>query len=357
MSTRRYHLTVPDGIQDVEVRIADVALQIDNRAILLPSNRRAVRVALHNLPEPIASPLRRGLVASGMAQFDEWNPEICFTGGSLTASEQETPDLPDGCWLMRFYTLPDAMINGANVEAFVGPFIIDRTHSLTEGLSLEGVVWAAANDVSLPGYVMLAVGNVPLVSEQNRPNRTKILHLQIHPDLSTLTLSPGWPVLLWNILQYRAAESPGILINNVRHGTAAVFTPSPGDRDNNTDELCITAPSGQIRTMSVGSNRVRLPADEVGVYTVLTTSGEYRFSVLPFANGVAGRFDSDSSAVRRESDLTGASSGRWGGWLDKETIESDYRNMTWLPLLIVVAILLLHLMLAVGNVRRVASQE
>ena len=320
MATRRYHLTLPDDIQDIEARIADDALPLDNHAVLLPPNRRPVRVALRNLPETIASPLRRGLAATGIAQFDELNPEICFTGGSLTATEQETSDLPDGCWLVRFYTTLDE----SKTEAFVGPFIIDRTHALAEGLSLEGVVWAAENDVSLPGYSMLAVGNVPLVSEMNRPNRTKHLHLQIRPDLSTLTISPGWPVLLWNILQYRASQSPGIRINNVRLGTAAIFNPFPGD-----DELRITPPSGEVRTMTVRSNWASIPADEVGIYTVQAASGEYRFSVLPLAS--------------EESDLTEAATGRRGGWLDQETLESDYRNITWLPLLIVAAILLLHL--------------
>ena len=320
MATLRYHLTVPDGIQDIEARIADDALPLDNHAVLLPPNRRPVRVAIRNLPDGIALPLRRGLAATGIAQFDELNPEICFTGDSLPASEQETPDLPDGCWLMRFYTALDE----SKTEAFVGPFIIDRTHVLAEGLSLEGVVWAAANEVSLPGISMLAVGNVPLISEQNRPNRPKSLHLQIRPELSTLTISPGWPVLLWNILQYRAAQSPGIRINNVRLGTAAVFHPFPGD-----DTVQITTPSGETRTMTVRSHWASLPADEVGIYTVRAASGEYQFSVLPPAS--------------EESDLTKAATGRRGGWLDQATLESDYRNMTWLPLLIVAAILLLHL--------------
>ena len=324
MATRPYHLTLPDGIQDIEPQIADDALLLDNHAILLPPNRRPVRVAVRNmsgnLPETIASPLRRGLAATGIAQFDELNPEICFTGGSLTATEQETPDLPDGCWLVRFYTTLDE----SKIEAFVGPFIIDRTHTLAEGLSLEGVVWAAENDVSLPGYSMLAVGNVPLVSEMNRPNRTKHLHIQIRPDLSTLTISPGWPVLLWNILQYRASQSPGIRINNVRLGTAAIFNPFPGD-----NELRITPPSGEPRTMTVRSNQASIPADEVGIYTVQAASGEYRFSVLPLAS--------------EESDLTEAATGRRGGWIDQATLESDYRNISWLPLLIVAAILLLHL--------------
>ena len=320
MATLRFHLTLPDGIQDIEARIADDALPLDNHAILLPPNRRPVRVTIRNLPESVAVPLRRGLAATGIAQFDELNPEICFTGGSLTATEQETTELPDGCWLMRFYTALDE----SKTEAFVGPFIIDRTHALAEGLSLEGVVWAAANEVSLPGYSMLAVGNVPLISEQSRSNRTKHLHLQIRPDLSTLTISPGWPVLLWNILQYRAVQSPGIRLNNVRLGTVAMFTPFPGD-----EELRITPPSGETRTMTVRSNWASIPADEVGVYTVRAASGEYRFSALPLASD--------------ESDLTKATTGRWGGWLDQATLESDYRNMAWLPLLIAAAILLLHL--------------
>ena len=319
MATLRYHLTLPEGTQDIEARIADDVLPIDNVAMLLPPNRKPVRVSIRNLPESIAGPLRRGLDATGIARFDETNPEICFTAGSLS-DEQPSLDLPEGCWQMRFYTA----LSDEHVEPFVGPFIIDRSHTLAEGLSLEGVVWAAANDVSLPGYSMLAVGNVPLISEQSRPNRTKTLHMQIRPDLSTLTISPGWPVLLWNVLQYRAAQSPGIRTNNVRLGTSAIFNPFPGD-----DAVEITTPGGEQRTMSVRSDRLSIPADETGLYTVKAPSGEYRFSTLPLAS--------------EESNLTESATGRWGGWLDRETLESDYRNMAWLPLLIVAAILLLHL--------------
>ena len=343
MSTLRYHLTLPEGTQDIEARIADDVLPIDNLATLLPPNRKPVRVAIRNLPESMATPLRRGLTATGIARFDEANPEICFLGGNMSALQSggatnstssdteaataeipttETPDLPDGCWQMRFYT----GLDDEKVEPFVGPFIIDRSHDLAEGLSLEGVVWAAAHELSLPGYSMLAVGNVPLVSEQNRPNRTKTLHMQIRPELSTLTISPGWPVLLWNVLQYRAAQLPGIRTNNVRLGTAAVFNPFPGD-----ETIEITSPGGEQRSMSVRSNWLSIPADEVGVYAVKAPSGEYRFSTLPLAS--------------EESNLTKSVTGRWGGWLDQETIESDYRNMTWLPLLIVAAILLLHLLM------------
>jgi len=329
MATLRYHLTLPEGTQDIEARIADDVLPIDNLATLLPPSRKPVRVAIRNLPESMATPLRRGLNATGIARFDEANPEICFTGGNLaiaeTDAEQETTTddasgLPEGCWQMRFYTaLPDEKI-----EPFVGPFIIDRTHALAEGLSLEGVVWAAAHEFPLSGYSMLAVGNVPLVSEQNRANRTKTLHLQLRPDLSTLTISPGWPILLWNILQYRAAQLPGIRMNNVRLGTSAMFNPFPGD-----EMIEITTPGGELREMSVRSNWLSIPADEVGLYTVKAPSGEYRFSTLPLAS--------------EESNLTESTTGRWGGWLDQETIEKDYRNLTWLPLLIVAAILLLHL--------------
>ncbi|MCL2348281.1 MAG: BatA domain-containing protein [Planctomycetaceae bacterium] len=325
-TTLRYHVTLPDGVRDVQTQLANDSLLIDNTARLLPPDRRPVRVSIRDLSDSVAIPLKRGLAATGIAKFDDTNPEICFTSGHFSETEQPVPDLPPGCWTMRFYTeIPDNQ-----AEAFVGPFIIDKTHPIMEGLSLEGIVWTAGTNQPLPGYSMLAVGNTPLLSEQNRPDRTKSFHLQWRPDLSTLAMSPGWPILFWNILQYRAEHSPGIRINNIRLGTSAIFNPFPGD-----DRVQIVTPGGATRTMTVRTDRLSIPADEVGVYTIKAPSGEYRFSSLPPAS--------------EESDLTQAVTGVWGGWLDQETLRTDYKNMLWLPLLIASVLLFLHLVIIARN--------
>jgi hypothetical protein len=67
------------------------------------------------------------------------------------------------------------------------------------------------------------------------------------------------------------------------------------------------------------------------VYRLEATSGEYAFSVGALSTS--------------ESDLTGLSEGRWGGWLDEETIREDYHSIAWWFLLGALGTLALHMVL------------
>jgi len=90
-------------------------------------------------------------------------------------SEDADPDRPD-TWVVRLLVEKEA-------EAFVGPFVLDRSHPLTEGLSLQGVVWGAGPGKSLPGLPVVLAGNVPLL--------TDAAYRDFDPDVHLMALAPG----------------------------------------------------------------------------------------------------------------------------------------------------------------------
>ena len=61
-----------------------------------------------------------------------------------------------------------------DAEAYRGPFVLDRTHPLTDGLSLRGVIWGAGKTENLDGNPVIMAGNIVLVSdsESQTPNGT-----------------------------------------------------------------------------------------------------------------------------------------------------------------------------------------
>ena len=66
---------------------------------------------------------------------------------------------------MRLVTEPEA-------SAYLGPFVIDFTHPLTEGLSLGGVVWGAGVKEQFMGTPIITAGNVPLLTDIERVHRS-----------------------------------------------------------------------------------------------------------------------------------------------------------------------------------------
>jgi hypothetical protein len=203
---------------------------------------------------------------------------------------------------------------------------VDRGNQLTTGLSLDGVVWAASASAPMGGLPIISAGNVPLLTEQILRSGARELRLQVNDKLSTLTLSPDWPILIWNILRTRGEHLHGIPANNIRLGSEAVFIAASNDRN-----LEIKYPGGTVHKQPIRGLRTTIPASLCGVYEVKTESGTYPFSVGTLSTG--------------ESNLQSMQSGTYGGWLDEETIRADYRSLIWLFLLISLVFLVFHLIL------------
>ena len=110
-------------------------------------------------------------------------------------------------------------------DAYLGPFVMERTHPLTDGLELGGIVWGAGKTTDLAGSPIVMAGNIPLVTDAETSSGQHRLRLRLRPDLSTLTRTPAWPILVWNLTTWRSREMPGLARVNLRLGGTAGGSP------------------------------------------------------------------------------------------------------------------------------------
>jgi len=315
---------LPDGASVVRARLREDALGADNRVVLLPDARRRVRVALRLGDEPLRAALARGLEATGRARLTGRGPDLLVTDGP--PATVAAPDL----WSVCFRVEEEEI-----AEAFVGPFITDPTHPLCAGLNLRSVVWAAGREPSLPGAPVIAAGSVPLVTDARRIDGRHEVRVRLAPASSNLTQSTNWPVLLWNLLEYRAADLPGPPRPNVRLGSV-ISIPLPRE----AERVEIRPPTGEALRRAVADDRTVLLAEACGLYEVRTEAWACRLAVNALAPS--------------ESDLRDAETGRWGTW-ERGPAAVARRPVAWLAMLAAAGLLAVHLMLA-GRSRREPPQ-
>ncbi|HEY7155777.1 MAG TPA: BatA domain-containing protein [Gemmataceae bacterium] len=311
--TRRVTLSLRERTPLLRARLDENDLAIDNRVSLLPVAAKPVRTDVRIEDKTLRELIDKVLRATGRAVPDEARPDLIFT------EEIEPPEDAGDAWIMH-------VLAEKNAVSYTGPFVLDRNHPLTEGLSLQGVVWGAGKSKEMPGSPVLLAGDVPLLTDAETQTRAHELYLRLRPELSTLPDAPGWPVLIWNLLQWRAAQMPGLERSNLRLGEQAVLsfaTPRP--------QVTVTPPDGMRRTMPVQDRRLIVRGDDVGVWNI-----EAEEESAPFAV---------NALSAEESDLIGRASGRWGDWLDETSLRLEYQSIAWILLLLVLAIASVHLLL------------
>ena len=314
METHRVFLNLPPRTPALRARIDEDSLSIDNTVVLLPQIRKPVHVDIRIQNQRLRSLIEEALDATGRSLSATTRPELIFLDQSIH------PDDASDVWFMRLLVEPQA-------SAYLGPFVVNRAHPLTEGLSFDGVVWGAGTTEELIGVPIITAGNIPLLTDTERYTGVHELRLRLRPDLSTLQTSPNWPALIWNLLEWRASETPGLERSNLRLGEAAVLTTKLG-----VESAQVVSPTGEIRDQSVFERKVNFMARDVGVYEVETESEKYAFS--------------SNALYQSESDLRTRASGRWGDWGDTTLAWWGYKSFAWFFLLLAILTLTLHLILS-----------
>jgi hypothetical protein len=217
------------------------------------------------------------------------------------------------------------IISEKDAASFLGPFVVDRAHPLSEGLSLGGAVWGSGRDGQFPGSPIITAGNIPLLTDVERLGRHE-LRLRLRPDLSTLQETPNWPILIWNLISWRGLSAPGLERANVRLGSAATVKVPAG-----VESVKITDPLRTTTNLPVREQTVAIKAETIGVYEVEANK-----------NGIPGYSFAANALEREESDLKRAAAGRWGDWSKATDLQWEYRNMSWLFLLLALAVLAAH---------------
>ena len=310
-ATRRIFLNVPPKTPALRARIGEDVLAIDNEVVLLPQHRKPVLVDVRIQEPRLRSLIENALASADRALSAKTGPQLLFLDETAVAD-----DAADA-WSMRVITEPEAL-------AYLGPFVIDFTHPLTEGLSLDGVVWGAGTREQFMGTPIITAGNVPLLTDTEQFTGVHEIRLRLRPDLSTLQNSPNWPILMWNLLEWRASQTPGLERTNLRLGEVAVLTTKLG-----TTSVEVVSPDGGTLVQPVPDRTINFKAEAVGIYEIRAGLDKYAFS--------------SNALYQAESDLTDKATGRWGDWGDATLRWWGYQSFAWFFLLLAIGILTLHL--------------
>jgi hypothetical protein len=314
--TRRILLTLKPGAPALRARLGDDALRVDNEVVLLPEPNKTVRVDLRLRDATLRALIERAVESSQNATLTADRPDLVITDES--ESKVENTD----AWTLRIIAEKDA-------ASFLGPFVVDRAHPLAEGLGLGGVVWGGGKSQQLAGTPVITAGNIPLLTDVDRAGRHD-LRLRLRPDLSTLQESPNFPVLIWNLINWRAQAMPGLQQANVRLGGDATLTVESG-----VEEVRVVDPQRNTRQLPVRDKAVMIKADSVGVYEISANQSRSAFAA--------------NALQREESDLAQAASGRWGNWANAAALQWGYRSVAWVLLLLAMIALAIHAWLVWRN--------
>lgn len=136
----RVVLAVGDDAAVVELGLPRDALADDNLVVLAPPDTRLVRVRVAVGDEALRRSLERAVGASQRGRVVDRGAELLFT------------DRRDEIGLSgaRAAVLFEVSEGGGGL---LGPFTLDRTHPLSTGLDLTGVIWPAASDEGDGGFV------------------------------------------------------------------------------------------------------------------------------------------------------------------------------------------------------------
>ncbi len=290
--------------------LADDALADDNEIQLLPPIRKRVRVQVALADENIAALANRTLDATSLRAAISDNPE-------LVIRETDSPT-SSNVWNLRW------ILAGAT-NAFTGPFVVDTSHPLANGIAVEGAIWAGAPLTNSPGDVpVILAGNVPLISAREDVLGSRHLTLNFNPELSTLQNTPDWPILFWNILSWRIAEMPGLKESNSRLGTEVVLKTTG-------EAVTITQPDGANISFPKTGGDLALETPLTGIYSVAMGAVTNQFSV--------------NALAADESDLSACASGKWGEWSEATERRLEETSAVWIFGLVALALLAAHLYL------------
>jgi hypothetical protein len=312
-ASQRLVFNIPSAVPSLHATLATDALTEDNEVELLPPIRKYVRVQVALTNENLSALVNRALDATGFRASLSQNPE-------LVIHSSDSP-IDSNAWSMVWSA-------AAATNAFTGPFIVDNSHPLAEGVTLNGVIWAAATTTNVPGDVpVILAGNVPLLSEREDLIGRRHITLNLNPALSTVQDTPDWPIMFWDILSWRISEMPGLKESNARLGTEVILKTTGGP-------VAIMQPDGERNSFPKVGDELAIETPMPGIYSVVTRSETNQFSV--------------NALAADRSDLSECASGQWGKWSEDAAGRFEEAPVVWIFGLLALACLTAHMYLVAG---------
>jgi hypothetical protein len=268
------------------------------------------------------------LEATGMTVQGSERPDLVIADRAIVAGTRRVPATAasDDAWRLE-------ILGGGDSASYIGPFVIDRTHPLCEGLSLEAAIWSCPSKLKLTGTPIVTAGNVVLLSDRIEAGGRHRLQMGMIAETSNWQELDDWPILFTNLVRWRRGALPGATPQNARLGqTVTVHLPP------DVKQVELAPAAGAVRTVDVRGRQVNVSADHVGLYEVRAAGASYRFA----CNAVS----------RDESDLRGATSGRWGNWNESSEHQDRRVSLRWAFGLLALAMMGGHLAAVAADSRR-----
>lgn len=232
-ATKTLNVTVPGGVGRLTIRLvaSQDALAIDNELRLIEPMLKPLKVAV-TLPDDSSArkPIQRILKMFPQVQFV---PE--GAADLIIGSADSLPPSRDGLWwfgIGPLKTVPEKP-RSENTDSETDsekpkkkkmgtpsdhyPYIIEKQHPLLDGITLDGVKWSGVQPVRFAGTPLISAGPHPLLLRLNG-TLTNAFLLNIDLELSTLTTSGDWPVLMQNLIKQCRGALPGLSRWNYRCG-------------------------------------------------------------------------------------------------------------------------------------------
>lgn len=307
---QRLVFNIPSTIPSLSAVLEPDALAEDNEVQLLPPVRKRVRVQVALTNQNLSALVNHTLDATGFRAAISEDPE-------LVIHDVDSP-VGSNAWSMVWSTV-------AATNSYTGPFVVDNSHPLAEGIALNGVIWTGAAITNRPGDVpVILAGNVPLFSEREDMIGRRHIILNLNPEFSTVQNTPDWPIIFWDILSWRISEMPGLKESNARLGTDVTLKTTG-------EAVTITRPDGEKTSFPKTGGELAIETPMPGIYSVAVGSSTNQFSV--------------NALTADKSDLSTCATGQWGKWSEEVTLRLEETSAVWIFGLLALVFLTAHMYL------------
>ncbi|MEC7584605.1 MAG: BatA domain-containing protein [Planctomycetota bacterium] len=268
--TAQVDLQLPPQLGEVRIELSPDALAIDNEALLLPPPTRQVGVC-----DLLAEAVREGLrLDEVLAAQSDWRAVTDPRQAQLVLSAAPGQPVPGQ---LELVVQTGPITEQQPRQAWPGPFLIDHSAELMDGVQLQGVVWVSG-PLEPPGRLLVAAGTQALCTIESADDAERVW-LNLDAGAGNLTRAPDWPILFANLFERARRQVPGPLRAEVLMGTEAGFRREPVTADA-PQSLELLAPDGSrepgrgLRIVGwwpqmPGRHSVRDAEDrEVGAYAV-----------------------------------------------------------------------------------------
>lgn len=317
------------------------ALDEDNAVVLLPEPERVLKAKVEVADEKLRASLGRALAAAGVVQVAGGEhllvsdapvplvPEAGAAGTEGKAGEEAPAMVPASpvrdVWELRLGTGK----NDDACKAFTGPFILNRAHPATRGLSLDGVVWAvppAGLQAQEDDEEVIGLGDRPLLLDRLFPGGEHRLRMALAPQVSTLDQTPAFPIFLANLADWRLSCEPGLRRVNVRQGESVRIAVPP-----------LSAAAWQLAAPGAPpvewpSRPVEIPVARAGLYSFRPAGGAGDSTGFEFSVNLC---NANASDVRQGTDAQA------GKWPDQVKTQGRFQ-LSFALILLSLGLLMLH---------------